>query len=174
MNSLKFMILAVVAFSRKQASNAFITPSLSTCSFGTVMMQSSRFDGLAPAPNDESIREEYSRWRQKYSKGDFDPVRYENFKANFLAVTVRNNMERSRARQNGESAPSPIQLNEYGDCSSGEYRQAMNQQQNNRNIRNGPNRTSSNAGTKTMSNSRGLQPSNTVIGNRSTARRRED
>merc|ERR1712224_277738 len=122
----------------------------------------------------KSIREEYSKWRQKYTKGDFDPVRYENFKANFLAVTIRNNMERSRARQNGEPAPSPIQLNEYGDCSSGEYRQAMTRQQNNRNMISGPNRTSPNARANTMSNGRGLQPSNTVIGNKTAARRKED
>lgn len=106
-----------------------------------------------PTPNDEVIREEYSKWLQRYTKGDFDPERYENFKANFVAVTARNTMEKNRAKQNGETAPSPIQLNEFGDCSAGEYRQAMNQQQQqrqqqnynyNRNSMGGPIRANSN------------------------------
>ena len=86
----------------------------------TVVMKSSAFDNATP--NDQVLQEEYSKWRLKYNKGDFDAVRFENFKTNFMAVTVRNNMERTRARLNGEAMPSPIALNEFGDCSSDEYR----------------------------------------------------
>jgi len=127
-----------------------------------VVMKSSQYGSVAPTPNDEIIREVYARWRQRYAKGDFDPVRHENFKANFLAVTARNNMERSRARQNGEIAPSPIQLNEFGDCSAGEYRQAMTQRQNNSDASSGPTMTSSTRKIQ-ANNNRGLQPSNTII-----------
>ena len=86
----------------------------------TVVMKSSAFDNATP--NDQVLQEEYSKWRLKYNKGDFDAVRFENFKTNFMAVTVRNNMERTRARLNGEAMPSPIARNEFGDCSSEEYR----------------------------------------------------
>jgi hypothetical protein len=78
--------------------------------------------GAAPTPDDEAVREEYARWRQKYNKGEFNPTRYENFKSNFVAVTAKNNMELQRARQSGEQPPPPIKLNEYGDFSAEEYR----------------------------------------------------
>lgn len=83
----------------------------------------------AATPDDAAIQEAYSRWRQKYNKGEFSPERYQNFKSNFLAVTARNNMERTRALQTGATAPTPIKLNQYGDCSAEEYSRIMRQQQ---------------------------------------------
>mmetsp|Transcript_39124 Transcript_39124/g.94636 ORF Transcript_39124/g.94636 Transcript_39124/m.94636 type:complete len:268 (-) Transcript_39124:223-1026(-) len=80
-------------------------------------------------PDDAAIQEAYSRWRQKYSKGEFSPERYQNFKSNFLAVTARNNMERQRAAQTGGAAPTPIKLNQYGDYSAEEYSRMMQQNQ---------------------------------------------
>jgi hypothetical protein len=75
-----------------------------------------------PTPDDEAVRDAYGQWRQKYNKGEFDSVRYQNFKSNFLAVTAKNAMDLNQARQMGASPPTPIQLNEYGDCSADEYR----------------------------------------------------
>jgi hypothetical protein len=122
----------------------------------------------APTPNDESIREAYARWRQMYTKGDFDSVRYENFKSNYLAVSARNVMDAQRARQNGETAPTPIKLNEYGDCSADEYRRIMANKQRN------PNQQQQQQAT-------GLRPANAPVssnpgrpGASSAAVRRED
>jgi hypothetical protein len=116
----------------------------------------------APTPNDESIREAYARWRQIYVKGDFDPVRYENFKANYLAVSARNAMDAQRARQNGETAPTPIKLNEYGDCSADEYRRIMANKQRSPNQQqqsmSSPTTAPSNQGT-------GLRPANAPVSN---------
>lgn len=169
MKSLNLILFAAVATSDaftplRFSSTRRINPS---SSFHTgsppslVVMQSSPLDSATP--NEENIREEYARWRQKYYKGEFDAIRYENFKANFMAVTVRNNMERSRARQNGESAPSPIALNEYGDCSADEYRAAMGQQQNNSNASSGPRRVASSNTRPAAANNQGLSPSNTIL-----------
>jgi hypothetical protein len=186
MKSLNLLFLAAVAaILRKSTSDAFILPlrfssrtNPSSSAFHTdanslntqVVMKSSRYNSggasSTPTPNDEILREEYAKWRRKYSKGDFDPVRSQHFKANFLAVTARNNMESNRARQNGQMAPSPIQLNEYGDCSAGEYRQAMSQpQQSNspRSMNSSPNRTSLTRRNPTQANNVGLNPSNTII-----------
>jgi hypothetical protein len=189
MKSLNLLFLAAVAaILRKSISDAFTLPlrfssrtnpsSSSSSSFHTddnspsnlVVMKSSQYNSGAsstPTPNDEIIREEYAKWRRKYSRGDFDPVRSQHFKANFLAVTARNNMESNRARQNGQMAPSPIQLNEYGDCSAGEYRQAMSQpqQSNNspRSMNSSPTRTSPARRSPTQANNVGLNPSNTII-----------
>jgi hypothetical protein len=93
------------------------SPLLQLSSTGSPMRVST-----TPSPDEEAVREAYRKWRQKYNKGDFDPVRYPNFKSNFLAVTAKNNMDMSNARQTGSAAPTPIQLNEYGDCSAEEYR----------------------------------------------------
>mmetsp|Transcript_53445 Transcript_53445/g.58040 ORF Transcript_53445/g.58040 Transcript_53445/m.58040 type:complete len:271 (+) Transcript_53445:71-883(+) len=169
-------LAAITILQRNTTSDAFILPPYlpsrtnpsslfhtnDSLPSSRVVIKSSQYGSVAPTPNDEIIREVYARWRQRYAKGDFDPVRHENFKANFLAVTARNNMERSRARQNGEIAPSPIQLNEFGDCSAGEYRQAMTQRQNNSDVSSGPTITSSTRKIQ-ANNNRGLQPSNTII-----------
>lgn len=98
------------------------------------------------APDDTAIQEAYARWRQKYSKGEFSPERYENFKANFVAVTARNNMERARAKQTGAMAPAPIKLNQYGDCSADEYSRLMQGNQSNTNMQSNNNYNTINNG----------------------------
>lgn len=176
--NLSLMAAAAVAL-RTESCDAFTTanrslrperahhPSSSRASSSSsrdpsrTLLYSTPFDSATP--NDQVIREEYSKWRQKYGKGEFDAVRYENFKANFMAVTVRNNMERTRARQNGEAAPSPIALNEFGDCSADEYRTAMGQQQQQQYNGNGPRRVP--ASRPVNANQQGLQPANTIINN---------
>jgi hypothetical protein len=171
------LIAAAAAALRTESTDAFVpnlfssrgdaisSTSTSTSSSHTtarnpsrVVLNSSPFDSATP--NDQVIREEYSKWRQKYGKGEFDATRYENFKANFMAVTVRNNMERTRARQNGEAVPSPIALNEYGDCSADEYRNAMGQQQQ-QGFGSGPRRMPS-ANSRPATNE-GLRPANAII-----------
>ena len=175
------LIAAAAVASRTEFSDAF-TPNLihrsSSSSFHTtstgnnpsrVVMHSSRFD--SSAPNDQVTREEYGKWRLKYYKGEFDAQRYENFKANFMAVTVRNNMERTRAAQNGEAAPSPIALNEYGDCSADEYRMAMGQQ-GQQQQQSGPRRVAPSANNRPSNNNANspLQPGNTIINTSSTSK----
>jgi hypothetical protein len=178
------LIAAAAVASRTELSDAF-TPNLfssreerihrSSSSFHTttgnpsrVVMNSSPFDSAAP--NDQVVREEYGKWRQKYYKGEFDAYRYENFKANFMAVTVRNNMERTRAAQNGEAAPSPIALNEFGDCSADEYRMAMGQQQQQQQSRSsGPRRVAASANNRPAAANKPLQPGNTIINTSSTS-----
>lgn len=167
--NLTFVAAAAAAALSTETSEAF-TPNLVSASQrshsatstsrepSSLVLNSTPFDSAAP--NDQVIQEEYSKWRQKYGKGEYDAVRYQNFKANFMAVTVRNNMERTRARQNGEPAPSPIALNEYGDCSADEYRMAMGQQQQQQYSGTGPRRVVSSA--KPLNNN-GLQPTNGII-----------
>eukprot|EP00536_Pseudo-nitzschia_multiseries_P001778 jgi/Psemu1/317706/estExt_fgenesh1_pm.C_230003 len=152
------MSLRVSFFHSSRRGNPSSSSSFTTSeSSPTVLLSSPYGNG---APNDRVVQEEYAKWRLKFNKGDFDPMRYENFKANFMAVTVRNNMERKRALQNGEPAPSPIALNEFGDCSADEYRMAMGQQQNG----SGGARPMRSANSRPApAQNQGLQPSNTII-----------
>jgi hypothetical protein len=107
-----------LSVSRTATSLPVITTTISPLKLSSMPMMPT----TVPTPDDEAVRRAYSQWRQKYNKGDFDPVRYPNFRSNFLAVTAKNNMDMANARQTGMSAPTPIQLNEYGDCSAEEYR----------------------------------------------------
>lgn len=81
--------------------------------------------GTSPTPDDNAVRAAYDQWRQRFNKGDFDSVRYQNFKSNYVAVAAKNAMDLNQARQSGRPAPMPTQLNEYGDCSAEEYRAIM-------------------------------------------------
>ena len=180
MKSINITLAAVAAVAlRTESSDAFTPANLISSSRGKtihpsshpsknarvpsgVVMYSTPFDNAAP--NDQVVQEAYAKWRIKYSKGEFDAVRYQNFKNNFTAVTMRNNMEKARAMQNGEPAPSPIALNEYGDCSADEYRTAMGQQQQQQYSGSGPRRV---AASKPAGNN-GLQPANAIMDTTST------
>lgn len=75
-------------------------------------------------PYDAAARLAYDQWRDEYLKGEFDPVRYESFKANYEAIAVLNVSSKKKARDEGNS-PSILNLNEYADCTAEEYEALM-------------------------------------------------
>ena len=90
-----------------------------------VSLDSSRsFAGLSGSdgrPNDDSIRKAYDSWRLTYNKGTFDAMRYENFKRNYVKLSDANTAAMKKARMHGVPLPKPLELNEFGDCSTAEY-----------------------------------------------------
>ena len=77
-------------------------------------------------PYDAAARLAYDEWRQQFDKGDFDEKRYVNFKANYEAIAVANVSAKKRARDSGSEDPVPLMtLNEFGDFTEAEYKQAM-------------------------------------------------
>ena len=76
-------------------------------------------------PYDAAARLAYDQWRDEYLKGEFDPVRYEAFKANYEAIAVLNVSSKKKARDEGSDSPSMLNLNEYADCTAEEYEAIM-------------------------------------------------
>ena len=76
-------------------------------------------------PYDAAARLAYDQWRGEYLKGEFDPVRYESFKANYEAIAVINVSSKKKARDQGNDSPSMLNLNEYADCTAEEYEALM-------------------------------------------------
>lgn len=71
--------------------------------------------------NDAQVRFAYDEWRLVYGKGDFDAVRFENFKTNHKTLTISNLKARKKAARDGRPVPQWMSLNEYGDYSLDEY-----------------------------------------------------
>ena len=88
-------------------------------------------------PKDEKVlsaqekwrRKAYDDWRAEFGKGEFDPVRYENFKVNYIKVMDANAAAFAAASTKGTADPEPQKLNEYGDCSEEEYTALSSQKQ---------------------------------------------
>ena len=76
-------------------------------------------------PYDAAARLAYDEWRDEYLKGQFDPVRYEAFKANYEAIAVMNVSAKKKAREAGDDSPSLLNLNEYADFTAAEYEAMM-------------------------------------------------
>ena len=57
----------------------------------------------------------YEEWRTKYSKGEFDSLRYPNFRKNYIKLMNANAAELTVARDMGYPDPVPLSLNEFGD-----------------------------------------------------------
>ena len=76
-------------------------------------------------PYDAAARFAYDEWRQQFGKGEFNPSRYEAFKANYEAITVSNVIAKKQAREGGDENPSLLALNEYGDYTAEEYQVIM-------------------------------------------------
>lgn len=72
------------------------------------------------------LLEAYNSWRQQYNKGNYDPVRYNDFRLNFIKLTAANAAELKNARETGKPDPIPMILNEYGDYSPEEYKILLN------------------------------------------------
>ena len=71
--------------------------------------------------SDRQVRFAYDEWRLIYDKGDYDPKRFESFKANHRTLVMSNLKAREKAAQDGRPIPQWMSLNEYGDCSMDEY-----------------------------------------------------
>jgi len=83
-------------------------------------------------PYDAAARLAYDEWRAKYNKGDFDPIRYQHFQANYETITIANVVAKKQARDNGNDSASPpslMALNEYGDCTEEEFQALVNMKQ---------------------------------------------
>lgn len=79
-------------------------------------------------PYDAAARLAYDEWRSKYNKGEFDPARYQAFKANYETITVANVVAKKNARDAGDAeSPALMTLNEFGDCTEDEYAAAQKQ-----------------------------------------------
>lgn len=79
-------------------------------------------------PYDAAARLAYDEWRAKYNKGEFDPARYQAFKANYETITVANVVAKKNARDAGDAeSPALMTLNEFGDCTEDEYAAAQKQ-----------------------------------------------
>jgi hypothetical protein len=63
--------------------------------------------------DEDAVRLAYNEWRVTYGKGEFDPVRFGNFRTNYKTITVSNLKERKQGTW--------MTLNEYGDFSVAEY-----------------------------------------------------
>lgn len=76
-------------------------------------------------PYDSAARLAYDEWRALFNKGQFDAKRFESFKNNYETITVANVVTKKRAREEGTVSLSLMTLNEFGDLSEEEYKQAM-------------------------------------------------
>lgn len=71
--------------------------------------------------DDDEVRSAYDEWRFMYNKGPFDAIRFEQFKSNYVALTVENLRARREAVDTGRQAPEWRKLNEFGDFSMEEF-----------------------------------------------------
>ena len=75
--------------------------------------------------DDRAVRFAYDEWRIAFNKGDFDPVRFENFSKNYKALVVENLKERQKAINEGREPPVFRSLSEFGDWSSDEMNEGV-------------------------------------------------
>ena len=80
------------------------------------------------AGDEENILRLYEKWRNEYAKGDFNNIRYQNFRANYIKLTMANAAELTVSRDMGDPDPVPLSLNEYGDLSPDEFNNLHNGQ----------------------------------------------
>ena len=80
------------------------------------------------AGDEESILKMYEEWRIEYSKGEFNNLRYQNFRSNYIKLMTANAAELTVARDMGYPDPVPLTLNEYGDLSPEEFSNMHNSQ----------------------------------------------
>lgn len=72
-------------------------------------------------PYDAAARQAYDAWLKEFNKGEFNPTRYEQFKANYEALTAANMAAKKKARDDGTGTVDLLTLNEFGDFSAAEY-----------------------------------------------------
>ena len=77
--------------------------------------------------DDDEVRSAYDEWRFTYNKGVFDAKRFEQFKSNYVALTVENLRARQDSVTNGTPAPEWRKLNEFDDYSMEEFSAYKNQ-----------------------------------------------
>jgi hypothetical protein len=112
------------ASSRPLSVPLFLPTAAASAATSTQLQASTQ--PLIPMENaindDLSMRDEYDKWREKFKKGDFDPVRFQYFTSNYTALMGANAVAVKRAKELGMQVPSLMSLNEYGDMSLDEYR----------------------------------------------------
>ena len=77
--------------------------------------------------DDNEVRSAYDEWRFMYNKGPLDAKRFEQFKSNYVALTVENLRARQASVTNGTPSPEWRRLNEFGDYSMEEFNAYKNQ-----------------------------------------------
>ena len=134
--------LSLVALAAEHAA-AFTPNSLNPLSVPTNCKDSIRFDLRLNANSletgvseevtfpydDAAVRFAYDEWRIMFNKGEFDPIRFENFKSNFRTLTIANLKARKQAEVERKPIPAWMTLNEYGDFSLAEYQAAIGGEQ---------------------------------------------
>lgn len=80
-------------------------------------------------PYNAAARLAYDQWRDEYLKGEFDPVRYESFKANYNAIAILNVSAKKKARDEGGDSPSLLNLNAYADYTAEEYAEQFKEEE---------------------------------------------
>lgn len=91
----------------------------------TLSMVEPTTDSDVSIPYDAAARLAYDEWRDQFNKGKFDPARFDSFKTNYETITVANVVAKKKAREDGTVSLSLMALNEFGDLSENEYKQAM-------------------------------------------------
>ena len=115
----------------RSVSVLFAVLAVPSSAFAPVALTGRAVEVLKAAPDDLSVpsdsaaRLAYDEWRKEFNKGAFDPVRFENFKANYEAITVANVKAKKQARDEGNPSPNLLSLNEFGDYSAAEYEAAQ-------------------------------------------------
>ena len=100
-----------------------------TLRFSTVDKSTSMQDESSYyAGDEEKILKMYDEWRNEYSKGEFNNLRYQNFRSNYIKLMTANAAELTVARDMGYPDPVPLTLNEYGDLSPEEFSNMHNGQ----------------------------------------------
>ena len=119
---MKFCSVYLVFLAFGPIANAFAPNGGPLRTTPVVAMSMVQEDTDLSIPYDAAARLAYDQWRDQFGKGDFDPARYENFKANYEAIAVANVVAKKRARDAGSGeAVSLMTLNEFGDCTEEEY-----------------------------------------------------
>ena len=127
----------------------------------------SRIENSYYAGDEDTILTVYEAWRQEYAKGDFDNLRYQNFRENYIKLMTANAAELTVARDMGDPDPIPLTLNEFGDLSPDEY----SNQQNGHSANNGYRNPQNNGFQDPQSNNGYQNPQSTNVDEQNRIRR---
>lgn len=116
------VLLALGSWGNKNDVSAFVPSSsqLRTSASGSTRLMMASGNDVS-VPYDAAARLAYDEWRIEFKKGDFDHVRFEQFKNNYEALTAANMAAKKEARDKGTETVDLLTLNEYGDFSAEEY-----------------------------------------------------
>ena len=126
---------------RKKTINHWATRQIAPKGFDSSYFATEDDDSLADADDnddddDAAARKAYDDWRKEFNKGDFDEKRFQIFKVKWEAISEANRIAEEQALELREAIdddeqptsvplPSILTLNEYGDLTEQEYKEAM-------------------------------------------------